>query len=67
MYFDTSPRVLHALNRRLRQDRRVIRWTMTKLGEKVEDVAELKEQTIYRMPPSLADRMPTVEQQQSTL
>lgn len=49
MHFDTSPRVLHALNRRLRQDPRVIRWTMTKLGEKVEGIADLKEKTITRL------------------
>ena len=47
MHFDTSPQILHALNRRLRQDPRVIRWTMTKLGEKVEDITDIKEQTIH--------------------
>ena len=38
MHFDTSPRVLAALNERMRTDPRVIRWTMLKLGERLEDV-----------------------------
>ena len=50
MHFDTNPRTLHALNRRLRQDPRVIRWTMTKLGEKVEDIVTPRQQTIGGMP-----------------
>ncbi|KAF8513028.1 ribosomal protein S6 [Hysterangium stoloniferum] len=46
MHFDTNPRTLHELNRKLRQDPRVIRWTMTKLGEKIEDIAQPNEKTI---------------------
>lgn len=38
MHFDTSPRTLAALNERLRTDPRVVRWTMLKLGERLEDV-----------------------------
>jgi len=34
MYFDTSPRTLNSLALKLRQDPRVIRWTMLKQGEK---------------------------------
>jgi small subunit ribosomal protein S6 len=63
MHFDTSPRVLHALNRRLRQDPRVIRCTMTKLGEKIEDIAEPKEQSISRIP-STEDHATKLQYQQ---
>ncbi|PAV18693.1 ribosomal S6 [Pyrrhoderma noxium] len=40
MNFDTSPRLLARLNDQMRSDPRVIRWTMLKLGEKLEDVVD---------------------------
>jgi len=43
MHFDTSPRTLHSLNSIMRGDPRVIRWTMLKLGEKLEDVVKSPE------------------------
>jgi len=46
MHFDASPKTLNGLHTLLRKDPRVIRWTMLKEGEKIEDVVELKEQTI---------------------
>lgn len=46
MHFDASPKTLKSLHTLLRKDPRVIRWTMLKEGEKLEDVVELKEQTI---------------------
>ena len=46
MHFDASPKTLKGLHTLLRKDPRVIRWTMLKEGEKIEDVVELKEQTI---------------------
>ena len=46
MHLDASPKTLKGLHTLLRKDPRVIRWTMLKEGEKVEDVVELKEQTI---------------------
>jgi len=46
MHFDASPKTLKGLHTLLRKDPRVIRWTMLKEGEKVEDVVELKEQTL---------------------
>lgn len=46
MHFDASPKSLKGLHTLLRKDPRVIRWTMLKEGEKLEDVVELKEQTI---------------------
>lgn len=46
MHFDASPKTLKGLHTLLRKDPRVIRWTMLKEGEKLEDVVELKEQTI---------------------
>jgi len=36
MQFDASPRTLNSLNSIMRNEQRVIRWTMLKLGEKVE-------------------------------
>ncbi|KAG6886156.1 hypothetical protein C0993_000674 [Termitomyces sp. T159_Od127] len=40
LHFDTAPRTLRSLNAIMRRDPRVIRWTVLKLAEKVEDVAE---------------------------
>ena len=68
MYFDTSPRVLHTLNRSLRQDPRVIRWTMTKLGEKIEDIADIQKKTVSRTPlsePSENNTVPTENDKES--
>jgi len=39
MHFDTSPHTLRSLNSIMRRDPRVIRWTVLKLGDKVEDIA----------------------------
>ncbi|KAM6502199.1 Ribosomal protein S6 [Amanita muscaria] len=39
MHFDTSPHTLQSLNKLMRQDPRVIRWTVLNLGSKVENVA----------------------------
>jgi len=39
LHFDTSPRTVRTLNNFLRQEPRVLRWTVLKLGEKIEDVA----------------------------
>jgi len=46
MHFDTSPRILATLNERLRTDPRVVRWTMLKLGERLEDVVRAPGTTI---------------------
>ena len=48
MHFDTSPRTLRSLNTIMRSDPRVIRWTMLKLGEKIEDVVKDREVTVDR-------------------
>ena len=40
MNFDASPKTLHSLDNILKHDPRVIRWTMIKMGEKVEDVVQ---------------------------
>ncbi|KAH7913170.1 hypothetical protein BJ138DRAFT_1002848 [Hygrophoropsis aurantiaca] len=48
MHFDTSPRTLRTLGGIMRRDPRVIRWTMLKLGEKVEDVVLPPEKTVHR-------------------
>jgi hypothetical protein len=48
MHFDTSPRTLRSLNSIMRSDPRVIRWTMLKLGEKIEDVVKHPEKTVDR-------------------
>ncbi|KAJ3802945.1 ribosomal protein S6 [Lentinula aff. detonsa] len=39
LHFDTSPRTLQSLNKIMRQDPLVLRWTVLKLGAKVEDLA----------------------------
>ncbi|KAG5634779.1 hypothetical protein H0H81_000804 [Sphagnurus paluster] len=39
IHFDTAPRTLRSLNSIMRRDPRVIRWTVLKLGDKVEDIA----------------------------
>ena len=49
MYFDTSPRTLSSLALKLRQDPRVIRWTMLKQGEKAQDIVLPREKTVMRM------------------
>jgi len=46
MQFDTSPRTLPSLNYLMKQDPRVVRWTILKLGTKVEDVAAKGEKKI---------------------
>jgi len=48
MHFDTSPRTLRSLSSIMRSDPRVIRWTMLKLGEKIEDVVKDREVTVDR-------------------
>lgn len=49
MYFDTSPRTLNSLALKLRRDPRVIRWTMLKQGEKIQDIVLPREKTVMRM------------------
>ncbi|THV02342.1 ribosomal protein S6 [Dendrothele bispora CBS 962.96] len=39
LHFDTSPRTVQSLNKIMRQDPLVIRWSILKQGSKVEDVA----------------------------
>ncbi|KAF7296132.1 hypothetical protein MKEN_01428400 [Mycena kentingensis (nom. inval.)] len=39
MHFDTAPRTLLSLNKIMRQDPRVIRWTILKLASRPEDMA----------------------------
>lgn len=48
MNFDASPKTLQGLSTLLRKDPRVIRWTMLKEGDKVEDVVTIAEQTIRK-------------------
>lgn len=49
MYFDTSPRTLNTLALKLRQDPRVIRWTMLKEGDNAKDIVLPREKTVMRM------------------
>ncbi|ESK97151.1 37s ribosomal protein mrp17 [Moniliophthora roreri MCA 2997] len=39
LHFDASPRTIQSLNKIMRQDPLVVRWTVLKLGSKVEDIA----------------------------
>lgn len=48
MHFDTSPRNLSALNTILKQDPLVIRWTVLKLGSKVEDIATIGQKLLHQ-------------------
>ncbi|KAK2463210.1 hypothetical protein APHAL10511_004865 [Amanita phalloides] len=56
MHFDTSPRILQSLNRLMRQDPRVIRWSILKLGSKVDEIAT-EGQKIHMGQPSHADQL----------
>src|SRR4051794_17569074 len=40
MHFDTSPHTLRSLNGIMRRDPRVLRWTVLKLADKVEDISK---------------------------
>ncbi|PCH43542.1 hypothetical protein WOLCODRAFT_138421 [Wolfiporia cocos MD-104 SS10] len=48
MHFDAAPRVLKELNMVMRRDPRVVRCTVLKLGDKVEDVVRPKTKTVDR-------------------
>ena len=47
MHFDASPRSLKELNDKLRQDPRVVRWTMSKLGDNVNSIVKPPGQTSF--------------------
>ncbi|KAF9051224.1 hypothetical protein BDZ89DRAFT_529288 [Hymenopellis radicata] len=57
LHFDTSPRILTSLNKFLRQEPTVIRWTILKQGEKLEDVAH-KGRRLIHSPLKENDREP---------
>ncbi|KAF5322154.1 hypothetical protein D9619_001897 [Psilocybe cf. subviscida] len=40
LHFDASPRTLRSLNGIMRRDPRVLRWTVLKLADKIEDISE---------------------------
>ncbi|KAJ3516435.1 hypothetical protein NLJ89_g1136 [Agrocybe chaxingu] len=40
MHFDANPTTLKSLNGLMRRDPRVLRWTVLKLADKVEDMAQ---------------------------
>ncbi|KAI5123939.1 hypothetical protein M0805_006354 [Coniferiporia weirii] len=46
MHFDAPPSLLAQLNERMRTDPRVVRWTMLKLGERLEDVVDSRRSTM---------------------
>ncbi|TFK44790.1 ribosomal protein S6 [Crucibulum laeve] len=46
LHFDTSPRTLRSLNSIMRRDPRVLRWTVLKLGDKVEDIAKVGQKAL---------------------
>jgi len=48
MHFDASPRSMRGLDRIMRADARVVRWTMLKLGDKVQDVVLPPSKTVDR-------------------
>lgn len=46
MHFDASPRLMKSVAHSLKADERVLRWTTTKLGERLEDIAKPAESTV---------------------
>jgi small subunit ribosomal protein S6 len=40
LHFDASPRTLRSLNGIMRRDPRVLRWTVLKLADRIEDISE---------------------------
>lgn len=55
MHFDANPRAMHALGKQLRKEPLVLRWTMTKLSEKVEDPASKGALTMSFMKTDMPD------------
>ncbi|KAG6842181.1 hypothetical protein C0991_001674 [Blastosporella zonata] len=55
LHFDTAPRTLRSLNAIMRRDPRVIRWTVLKLADKVDDVAVKGQQAITHSASSVED------------
>ncbi len=51
LHFDASPHTLRSLNGIMRRDPRVLRWTVLKLADKLEDLARKGEQkgTVYHL------------------
>ncbi|GJJ06095.1 hypothetical protein Clacol_000284 [Clathrus columnatus] len=57
MHFDANPTTMHALGKQLRKEPLVLRWNISKLGEKVEDIVSSERfQTM-----SLFKRFPMVQ------
>ncbi|KIO32270.1 hypothetical protein M407DRAFT_241525 [Tulasnella calospora MUT 4182] len=46
MHFDASPKLMKSVAHSLKADERVLRWTTTKLGERLEDIAKPAESTV---------------------
>ncbi|KAF8897026.1 ribosomal protein S6 [Gymnopilus junonius] len=55
LHFDCSPRTLRSLNGIMRRDPRVLRWTVLKLADKVEDLSRKGEKVILPCKPTVAD------------
>ncbi|KAF9451941.1 hypothetical protein P691DRAFT_698162 [Macrolepiota fuliginosa MF-IS2] len=50
LHCDTSPQTLRSLNNFMRRDPRVLRWTVLKLGDRVEDVARQGRKLTHQSP-----------------
>lgn len=46
MHFDAPPSLVSQLNKYMQTDHRVVRWTTLKLGERLTDVASIRQNTI---------------------
>ncbi|KAG8936848.1 hypothetical protein FRC03_009600 [Tulasnella sp. 419] len=46
IHFDASPPLMQTVANQLQQDPRVVRWTTTKIGERLEDILGTKESTV---------------------
>ncbi|KAF8967858.1 ribosomal protein S6 [Flammula alnicola] len=56
LHFDASPRTLRSLNGIMRRDPRVLRWTVLKLADRVEDLSKEGQKV------TTAQRTPTVSE-----
>ncbi|KAH9485460.1 37S ribosomal protein MRP17, mitochondrial [Psilocybe cubensis] len=55
LHFDSSPRTLRSLNGIMRSDPRVLRWTVLKLADRVEDLSIKGEKVILPHKPTVQD------------
>ncbi|PPQ79961.1 hypothetical protein CVT25_003033 [Psilocybe cyanescens] len=55
LHFDTSPRTLRSLNGIMRSDPRVLRWTVLKLADRIEELSDKGGKVILPHRPAVQD------------